>query len=180
MSTATAPPANAPSSTVGIVSDPALLKAILGAVESALSMCNLKASCVGITSVPANDTGIVTGLIGVHGKVSGFVTVNIAERFAIRAIGGLLQDEFTELNSQVVDGVGEMTNIIVGGIKGTLASTEWAFPHITVPSVIVGEGYRIAYAKGLDFLRVLFEHDDPEALILDHRLMSVSVSLLRL
>jgi CheY-specific phosphatase CheX len=80
----------------------------------------------------------------------------------------------------VVDGVGEITNIIVGGVKGALANSAWSFPQITVPSVIVGDGYRMAFAKGLEYLCVVFEHDDPEAVMLDDRLMQVSISLLKL
>ena len=119
-------------------------------------------------------------MIGVHGKVSGFVTVNMSERFGIAAVEGLLQEKYGELSSQVVDGVGEITNIIVGGIKSALSGTKWSFSNITVPSVIVGKGYQIAYAKGLDFLSISFEHDDPEAIMLEDRLMQVSISLLRL
>jgi CheY-specific phosphatase CheX len=103
----------------------------------------------------------------------------MAERFAIKAVEGLLGDQLDELNSQVVDGAGEVTNIIVGGVKSALAKSDWGFNHITVPSVIVGQGYTIAYARGLEFLNVTFEHDDPEAVLLSDRLMQVSVSLLR-
>jgi chemotaxis protein CheX len=155
-------------------------KAVVGAVEKCITMCGCRARVVGVTTVPSHEPGHVTGIIGVHGKVSGFCTVNMAERFAIRAVSGLLQDEQTTLTAQVVDGVGEITNIIVGGVKGALANTAWSFPQITVPSVIVGDGYRMAFAKGLEYLCVVFENDDPEAVMLDHRLMQVSVSLLKL
>lgn len=163
-----------------LVGDPTLLKASLDAVNRAFTMCNLTARCVGVSAVPAAERGLVTGMIGVHGKVSGFISVTMSERLAIRAVEGLLQEKFDGLSSQVVDGVGEIANIIVGGIKGALASTPWSFPHMTVPSVIVGQGYHISYAKGLEFLCTTFEHDDPEAFLLDDRLMQVSISLLRL
>ncbi len=158
----------------------ALMNALTAATDSALNMCNVSARCVGVSAVPAHETGIITGMIGVHGKVSGFVTVNFSERFAIQAVGGLLHDQFDELTAQVVDGVGEITNVIGGGIKGSLAGTQWAYSNITVPSVIVGSGYRIAYAKGLEFLCAVFEHDDPEAVMLNDRLLQVCISLLRL
>lgn len=163
-----------------IAVDPTLLKAIVNSVGNALSMCEVTAKCVAISSVPAGEPGRVTGIIGVHGKVSGFVTVNMAERFAIRAVEGLLQDQFAALTSQVVDGAGELTNIIVGGIKSALGNSNWSFSHITVPSVIVGQGYQIAYSKGLEFLNVTFEHLDPEAVMLQDRVFNVSISLLRL
>ncbi len=160
--------------------NPELLEAVIPAVESTFGMCDIPTRCVGISRVPAQEGGTITGMIGVHGKVSGFITVNLPERFAIHAVEGLLQEKFGELSSQVVDGAGEITNIIVGGIKSSLSKTEWAFSQITVPSVIVGKGYSIAYSRGLEFLNVTFEHDDPEAVLLEDRLIHVSISLLTL
>lgn len=160
--------------------EPVLLKSIIDGVESAMTMCNAAVRCVGFSSLPWRESGFVTGMIGVHGKVSGFVTVGMSEHFALRAVGGLLQDDYHSLSAQVVDGVGEITNLIVGGIKSSLVSTPWMFPHITVPSVIVGSGYQISYAKGLTFLSVAFEHIDSDAVVISDRLMQVSISLLRL
>jgi chemotaxis protein CheX len=157
-----------------------LLAAAVAAVEGAFTMCGITARCVGVSTVPVREQGRVTGLVGVHGKVSGFCTVNMAERVAIRAVGGLLQEEFKELNSQVVDGTGEIANLVVGGIKSALANSKWGFTQITVPSVIVGSGYAIAYARGLEFLNVTFEHEDREAVLLEDRLIQVSMSLLTL
>ncbi len=169
-----------PQSPLAAIADTELTKATLTAVSNGLAMCETKAKCVGLSAVPGNDSGIITGLIGVHGRVSGFITVNLSERFALRAVGGLCQEDFGQLTSQVVDGVGEIANIVVGGIKSQLAGTPWGFTHITVPSVIVGKGYHIAYARGLSFLCATFENDDAEAVMLEDRLMQVSLSLLRL
>lgn len=174
--TALAEPSTSTNS-IGVNED--LLYAIRSAVSKGLDMCGLKANCVGVASVPARETGLITGMIGVHGNVSGFCTLNMSERFAIKAVEGLLGDKCEGLSSQVVDGAGELTNIIVGSVKSALARGEWAFNHITVPSVIVGEGYSIAYARGLDFLNVTFDMDDPEAVLLSDRLLQVSLSLLR-
>lgn len=160
--------------------NPTLLQAALSGVQGAFTMCGLTARCVGASAVPVREGGSVTGLIGVHGKVSGFVTVNMTERIAIRAVGGLLQENLTEFNAQVVDATGEITNIVVGGIKSALANTKWAFLQITVPSVIVGQGYSIAYARGLEFINVIFETEDKDALLLEDRLIQVSMSLLTL
>lgn len=164
----------------GLAADPQIVHVVQSSVSEALKMCGTEANCVGISSIPSAHSGGVTGVIGVHGNVSGFVHCNVSERFAIKAVEGLLQDKFDELNSQVVDGVGEITNIIVGGIKAGLASTDWAVSNITVPSVIVGKGYQFAYARGLNYLCVTFEHNDDEAFMLNDRLMQVSISLLRL
>jgi len=160
--------------------DPALMTAIVDSVESCLTMCDTQAKCVGVSAVPTTDLGNITGMIGVHGDVSGFITVNLAERVAMSAVGAMLQDSFEKLTPEVVDGVGEMTNIISGGIKKRLTGTSWSFSHVTVPSVIIGHNYHIAYAGGLQFLSVTFEHVNENALMLDDRLMKVAVSLIRL
>lgn len=162
------------------LAEPRLLRAILDAVQNALVMCDAQAKCVGVSTVPTREPSPLTGLIGVHGKVSGFLTVNMAEKSAIKLVEGLLGEKFGALTPQIVDGAGEITNIIVGGIKATLAGSTWSFSHITVPSVIIGKGYQIAYAKGLDFVCATFERNDPEAILLEDRLFHVSVSLLRL
>ena len=143
-------------------------------------MWNAIARCVGIASVLCRETGLITGLIGVHGSVSGFITVNMSERTAIKVVEGLLQESFGELTTEVVDSAGEITNITVGGIKSSLAGSPWAFFQITIPSVVVGKGYHIAYVKGLEFVCATFEYEDDGALMLEDRLMRVSVSLLRL
>jgi chemotaxis protein CheX len=157
-----------------------LLNAVVSSVQGAFTMCGLTARCVGASSVPVREGGNITGLIGVHGKVSGFITVNMTDRIAVRAVNSLLQENYTELNSQVVDATGEITNMVVGGVKSALATTKWSFLQITVPSVIIGKGYSIAYARGLEFLNVIFENDDKDALLLEDRLIQVSISLLTL
>jgi CheY-specific phosphatase CheX len=143
-------------------------------------MCDSQASCVAIARVPARDPGSVTGLIGVHGSVSGFITVNLAERVAKSIVGGLLQDNFEALTGQVIDGVGELNNIIAGGIKKGVLGTPWAFANVTVPSVIVGRNYQIAYCRGLEYLSATFEQQNDDAVMLDDRLLQVAVSLIRL
>jgi CheY-specific phosphatase CheX len=148
------------------MADPHLVRALREAVESALMMCGTHARCVGVSIVPGREVGKITG--------------NMAERVAIRAVEGLLQDRFGQLCAQVVDGAGEITNLIVGGIKSALAGTPWSFSHITIPSVIVGQGYQIAYARGLEFVCVTFEQSDEQSLVLDDRLLQVSISLLKL
>ncbi len=174
MSTATA------DATTDQIADPILLNAITNAVQSCLGMCDGTVKCVGVSSVPTSDPGRITGMIGVHGDVSGFITVNLAEAVAFAAVGGLLQERFEKLTSEVIDGAGEMTNIMAGGIKNGLSGTQWSFSNVTVPSVIVGQNYQIAYAGGLHYLSVSFEHENAEAIMLDDRLIKVAISFIRL
>ncbi|RCS55965.1 chemotaxis protein CheX [Bremerella cremea] len=157
-----------------------MAEAVVHSVEKALTMCGASARCVGVATVPLREKGLVTGIIGVHGRVSGFITVNMSEVMAISVVEGLLQEEFGKLSTQVVDGAGEVTNMICGGIKSQLSKTPFSFQGITVPSIIVGEGYQMAFARGLEFVSATFEHDNDEAVMLDDRLLSVSMCFLKL
>lgn len=157
-----------------------LLAAVIPATTKGLAMTGLHAECVGVSRVPGKQHGEVTGMIGVHGAVSGFVTINMPKSLAIQSVAGLLGEEHDRISSQVVDGAGEVTNIVVGGIKSNLSKTDWAFTNITVPSVIVGEGYEVAFAPGLELLDTVFEVQHPELVLVNDRLMHVTLSLLRL
>ncbi|MCR4415533.1 MAG: chemotaxis protein CheX [Thermoguttaceae bacterium] len=167
-------------SATGFVADPVLLKAIVHGVDSALVMCNTAVRCVGVSAIPSRDPGSVTGLIGVHGEVSGFITVNMSEKMAVSLVSGLLQDQFTALSHEILDGVGEITNILAGGVKNALTNTPWGFRHVTVPSVIVGQNYQIAYAKGLQYLAATFEQQGPSPLLFADRILQVAISLIKL
>ncbi len=157
-----------------------LLSAVTGAANKGLSMAGLEAKCVGVSRIPARHAGTVTGMIGVHGNVSGFVTVNLSEQLALYAVEQLLHEKYEKLCNQVIDGVGEMTNMIVGGIKSSLAKTDWAIDHITVPSMIVGDGYQVAFASGIELIDVTFEVNNDSAIMLNDKLLHVTVSLLKL
>lgn len=169
-----------PDTVVPLPSDPILAHAITEAVKESLTMCQAETRLVGLTTVPVYEPGSVTAVIGLHGKVSGFLTFNACEQVAMNLAGGFLQDHVDKLNGQVIDCVGEIANLIAGGVKRRLSTTAWAFHSVTVPSVIVGHNYQIAYAKGIQYLAVTFEHQNTDAFLLEHRLLQVAVSLVRL
>lgn len=157
-----------------------LFESVVTAAENGIQMAGSKAECIAVSKAPGTQAGEVTGLIGVHGDVSGFLSLNTAESLALHLVGGLLDETHTVLNPQVVDGVGELTNIVAGGIKSALAGSDWAFSQITVPSMIVGNGYQVAFGSGLELLSVTFEVDNPAAVRLSDRLLNVTLSLLKL
>ena len=157
-----------------------LFNAVVDAVPKALVMCGAKARCVGVSRMPSKQYGELTGLIGAHGRVSGFIAVNMSKRLALHVVDGLLGERFPDLTPQVIDSAGEVTNIIVGGIKSSLSRGEWAFSNITVPSVIVGDGYQVTFASGIELIDICFEVDNPDAIKTSDRLLHVTLSLLKL
>ncbi|MGQ9761186.1 MAG: chemotaxis protein CheX [Thermogutta sp.] len=168
-----------PDQVIPLPADPRLAHALVAAVEDALTMCNARARLVGVNCVPIFEAGAITGVIGLHGKATGFLTFNTCEQVAVALTAGFLQEPVSGINGHVVDTVGELTNLIAGGLKKRVSETPWGIQSVTVPSVIVGHNYQIAYARGITYLSATFEHDNPEAFFLHQRLLQAAVSLLR-
>lgn len=78
----------------------------------------------------------VSGLIGLTGKCQGMVVVSLGRETAIKATEILLSERPAELNAQVIDAVGEITNMIAGAAKAQL---EQFALSIGLPSVICGK-----------------------------------------
>ena len=164
----------------GLSANYQIINAIIQSVENCFQMCDTKVRIVGITKIPTQlQSAAVTGMIGMSGKCTGFMTLNLPERVALLSVSGLLQDEFVKLNPQVIDGVGELTNIIAGGLKTKLYNTPWTIANITIPSVILGSNYQISYAKGIEYCSVSFEVDDPDTLAVQDRVFMVNTSLMQ-
>jgi len=157
-----------------------IVNALIASVENCLQMCDLKVRVVGTTKIPIQlPDALVTGLVGLSGKCTGFVSVAMPQRIATLAVSGLLMEEHKTIDVEVVDGVGEMTNVIAGGLKTKLSNTHWTIHNITVPSVIIGNQYNISYSKGIEYCGVTFEVDDPDTLSIQDRVFSVSTSLMQ-
>lgn len=161
-------------------SDPAVSGAICESVFAALEMCQVKAKCAGITSIPISDVGDITGIVGCHGDTSGFITINMSSFIARQLVGKFLGDDFDELCPQVVDGIGELGNIVAGGIKKGLVTTQWGFGNVTIPSVIVGNHYQIAHAAGLNHISILFDLPSAQSLSTNDRVLKISLALIKL
>ena len=75
-------------------------------------------------------------------------------------MAGLLQEPCDTLTPQVVDGVGEMTNIIAGGIKRGLTGTPWAFGNVTVLMVTFPFAGTLLIFAGLAIFHFLGKPED--------------------
>ena len=171
---------DSPTEIKGLSVNALVTNAIIQSVESCLQMCDLKMRVVGVTRIPVQlPNAPVTGMIGLSGKCTGFLSITMPERVATLAVSGLSMEEYTTVNAQVVDGVGEMTNIIAGGLKTKLYNTVWTINNITIPSVILGTNYQISYTKGIEYCGLTFEVDDPDTLTIQDRVFMVNTSLIQ-
>ena len=97
----------------------------------------------------------VSGIIGLGGEVSGSVVLNFPEAVAIAAVSKFVGEEFTTITSAVVDGVGELTNIVAGDAKNRLVQKGYKF-DIGLPKIVTGRNYITAQQKGIPCIVIAF------------------------
>jgi chemotaxis protein CheX len=84
----------------------------------------------------------VTGMIGMTGKTTGTVAVSLPCEMALAITEKLLGERPPEVNAQVVDAIGEVTNMIAGAAKARLEHLQLS---LGLPTVILGCSTRIAF-----------------------------------
>ena len=58
--------------------------------------------------------GDVSGIIGFTGETNGTVSVSFDESCILKIVSSMFGEEITEINSEITDAVGEITNMISG------------------------------------------------------------------
>jgi len=93
--------------------------------------------------VPRSDNRITPGLsaiVGFGGKISGFIALHLTLEGACTLASGLLGMGFDEVDDIVSDAMGEVVNMLAGGLKKYACQSEELF-KISIPSVIRGNDY---------------------------------------
>ncbi|MCF8067803.1 MAG: chemotaxis protein CheX [Desulfobacterales bacterium] len=88
--------------------------------------------------------GDVTGVIGVTGEANGTIYVTFEEGSILKIVSNMFGEEMKELDSEVADAVGELTNMISGQARRELESIGKVF-EAAIPSVITGKNHCIAH-----------------------------------
>lgn len=98
----------------------------------------------------------VSGIIGLAGETEGAVVLSLSRATAINVVSRLSGTQYQGLGVEVIDGVGEMINIIAGNAKKDLRDFRI---KISLPGVITGDTYRIHWPDGVPVVRIPFESD---------------------
>ena len=92
--------------------------------------------------------GDVSAIIGVTGAAQGSMALVFTEQCIKHIASNLLGTPFTELNRDVRDAVGELTNMICGDARRRLSEDGFAL-QAGIPTVVSGKGHSIEHiAKG--------------------------------
>lgn len=105
------------------------------------------------TSAPLHE---VCGLIGLAGKYHGMVVLSFGRETALLLAGKMLGNDVAELNPDVVDAVGELTNMVAGNAKSQMEEYQMS---IGLPTVICGKTTSISFPSGSPALLIPFDSD---------------------
>ena len=101
--------------------------------------------------------GVVTGIIGMAGdEYSGNMILSFDEPCILDIVSKMLMEQFTSLTPDVIDAVGEITNMITGGTKNLLSDQGMKFEMAT-PLVISGRNVELKQLSPASVLVIPFE-----------------------
>ena len=99
--------------------------------------------------------GDVTGTIGISGTVDGIMSLTLDEPVILRIVNNMLAENYTEINDEIADAVGELTNMIAGQARQDLTKQGMTLKSST-PTVIIGKGHRISHITSAPILAIPF------------------------
>jgi len=88
--------------------------------------------------------GDVTGVIGITGEANGTISVTFDQGSILQVVSNMFGEEIAEINSEVADAVGELTNMISGQARREL-ETQGKLFQAAIPSVITGPNHTVTH-----------------------------------
>jgi len=110
------------------------------------------------TVKPDNKSwGVVTGIIGLaSNKIRGTMILSFDEPSILKIVNNMLGENYTAINDEIVDAVGELTNMICGGVKKQLGDLGMLF-DLATPLMLVGQGVELKSLTKAPIISIAFE-----------------------
>jgi chemotaxis protein CheX len=98
----------------------------------------------------------VSAVIGVTGKAAGTIVLSLARCTALEVLNRMIGIEADEINTEVCDAVGELTNMIAGTAKAKLEQFELS---TSIPNIISGKDHTIHYPSNVTPICIVFDSE---------------------
>lgn len=95
----------------------------------------------------------ISGVIGLSGQAQGSISLSFPQDVAIKVISSMLGCQISEKAPELIDGIGEIANIVAGNAKRGLSKYNLS---ISLPNVIVGKDHVVAGQSGCPTIVVPF------------------------
>jgi len=109
--------------------------------------------------------GDVSGLIGMVGsETKGSLSITFEKSLALRIMQRMLGEKLKEIDEDVIDMVGEITNMVSGGAKKELSKKGFEFDMAT-PMIVSGTNHTIDHIHEGHVIIIPFGSDSGKAFI---------------
>ena len=102
--------------------------------------------------------GDVSGIIGFTGAATGSMALSFSEGCILKIVSNMLGEEIKEINGDIKDAVGEITNMVSGAARKKLESLGLSV-SAAIPTVIAGKGHSVSHIMGGPSIIIPFETD---------------------
>ncbi|MDY0398874.1 MAG: chemotaxis protein CheX [Desulfuromonas thiophila] len=106
----------------------------------------------------------ISGMLGFAGDVQGMLTIHCPAAVALAVTAGLLGMEVDSVDDDVKDTIGELANMVLGGIKEGFAANGVAI-SLAIPTVLAGRSYRVSGMDDAHWTLVPFTMAEGEFLV---------------
>jgi len=103
--------------------------------------------------------GDVTGVIGLTGEAKGTISVSFSEKSILAIVSNMFGEEIKELNEEINDAVGELSNMISGQARKILEELGRTL-HGAIPSVIMGKNHTLTHMTTSPVIAIPFTTDN--------------------
>jgi chemotaxis protein CheX len=127
--------------------DAELINPVIHATMNVLETMAFSKSKAGKPFLKKDNTakGIITGIIGITGSANaGTISVTFDKGSILKIVSNMFGEEMAEINSEIADAVGELTNMISGQARRELEEKGRVF-EAAIPSVITGKDHSITH-----------------------------------
>jgi chemotaxis protein CheX len=97
--------------------------------------------------------GAVSGIITLKGSLTGTAAISFPDKCILMVVSKMFGEEITEVDNDVKDAVGEITNMI-SGLATQLYETDGLSVKATLDQVVMGDGHSIPHPPGLPVLGI--------------------------
>ncbi|HEB51389.1 MAG TPA: chemotaxis protein CheX [Desulfobulbus sp.] len=101
----------------------------------------------------------ISSMIGLAGDLKGLLSVHCPRQVALAVSGAMLGMEPEELDDDVKDAMGEIANMVAGGLKASLLEAG-SNVELAIPTTVVGNSIRTSGFSGASTIIVPFSVPD--------------------
>ena len=103
--------------------------------------------------------GDVSGIIGLTGSACGSLALSFTEKCILKIVSNMLGEDYKEMNGDVNDAVGEITNMISGVARKCLEADGFNIVA-AIPTVVSGKNHAILHVLGGPSVIIPFQTSD--------------------